>query len=451
MEHLHFLILIMPAMTCLNWVIFHSVYANRTDYFRYIFLLFSACFLLLMVDAIFDAPGVSFQTVSWSNLLAQLTAPCIIPLTWLYLEKLQKGPQHHSILYSVWILIPVSLFTGAVMLYSISSPEEIEEILRYTYDNGWDEIASFEGSLAYIYYIWTVIVFRGIVLVEAIMLIVYLTGLFFKEKISLVQLFRFLFKKESISVLHLQVFNVIANLILCPLKLFPLKRFVDSNPGIIIALDLSLVVILALFGMTALLSPRKEITLKEFANCFLYNYGTGNRKEFLRFYTTTLLKQADRETRNAVRNFMDNMDMQETENQLSEEPTISERLFSKAAAGWGQDSLQSEFDRLMTEEQLFLNPKLRLDDIAERLHTNKTYISRMVNQSYNIGFSELINIMRIDYAEQYILNNRTAKQAEIAEACGFISASAFNSVFKKVTGMTPKAWVSRWKSENETM
>ena len=90
-----------------------------------------------------------------------------------------------------------------------------------------------------------------------------------------------------------------------------------------------------------------------------------------------------------------------------------------------------------------------INDELERLHMSYMFMLKYLEQG--IGFSELINIMRIDYAEQYILNNRSAKQAEIAEACGFISASAFNSVFKKVTGITPKAWVSRWKSENETM
>ena len=54
----------------------------------------------------------------------------------------------------------------------------------------------------------------------------------------------------------------------------------------------------------------------------------------------------------------------------------------------------------------------------------------------------LLNILRIDYAEQYILNHPEAKQAEIAQACGFLSASSFNNMFKKVTGLTPKMWLA---------
>ena len=66
----------------------------------------------------------------------------------------------------------------------------------------------------------------------------------------------------------------------------------------------------------------------------------------------------------------------------------------------------------------------------------------MVNNTFNMGFPEVVNILRIDYAEQYIINNPDAKQSEIATKCGFLSASTFNTIFKKVTGMTPKMWVA---------
>ena len=96
----------------------------------------------------------------------------------------------------------------------------------------------------------------------------------------------------------------------------------------------------------------------------------------------------------------------------------------------------------MTERQLFLRPKLTLEEVADELHTNKTYVSKMVNNTYNLGFPEVINILRVDYAQQYIMAHRGAKQEEIAQNCGFLSASSFNTIFKKVTGVTPKVWIA---------
>ena len=109
---------------------------------------------------------------------------------------------------------------------------------------------------------------------------------------------------------------------------------------------------------------------------------------------------------------------------------------------WNEDDILGRFQRLMRDEMLFLKPGLSLEDVAEKLDTNKFYISKMVNNTFNMGFPEVVNILRIDYAEQYIINNPDAKQSEIATKCGFLSASTFNTIFKKVTGMTPKMWVA---------
>lgn len=107
-----------------------------------------------------------------------------------------------------------------------------------------------------------------------------------------------------------------------------------------------------------------------------------------------------------------------------------------------EETLRIRFEDLVISEQLYLKQGIRLADIAAMLETNRTYVSRLVNNTYNMSFSDYINTLRIDYAEQYLLRNRDAKQSDIATACGFPNASAFNNVFKKTTGVTPKIWLA---------
>ena len=107
-----------------------------------------------------------------------------------------------------------------------------------------------------------------------------------------------------------------------------------------------------------------------------------------------------------------------------------------------EEDLRIRFEDLIVTEQLFLKQGIRISDIASRLETNRTYVSRLVNNTYNMSFSDYINTLRIDYAEQYLLHHRDARQSDIAEACGFPNASAFNNVFKKITGVTPKIWLA---------
>ena len=123
-----------------------------------------------------------------------------------------------------------------------------------------------------------------------------------------------------------------------------------------------------------------------------------------------------------------------------ETPQLAESLFKEVSDS--TDNLVVRFQSLMKEKELFLQPKLTLDDVADELNTNKTYVSKMVNNTYNMGFPELVNTLRVEHAKQYVLSHRDAKQEEIAANCGFLSASSFNTVFKKVTGVTPKVWIA---------
>jgi AraC-like DNA-binding protein len=52
-------------------------------------------------------------------------------------------------------------------------------------------------------------------------------------------------------------------------------------------------------------------------------------------------------------------------------------------------------------------------------------------------------MLRIRYAEKYIMQHDDVTQKDIALACGFSGASSFNSAFSKQNGVTPKIWKDR--------
>ena len=99
---------------------------------------------------------------------------------------------------------------------------------------------------------------------------------------------------------------------------------------------------------------------------------------------------------------------------------------------------------------MFLQPQLTVTNIADRLGTNKTYISKLVNSAYKMPFPDFINSLRVDYAQRFIINHRDATQAEVAKASGFTSASALNNTFKKVTGLTPKIWLATYDRKHNS-
>ena len=99
-------------------------------------------------------------------------------------------------------------------------------------------------------------------------------------------------------------------------------------------------------------------------------------------------------------------------------------------------TLAAEVQRLFDEEKLFLNPKLKLSDVAREVGTNRTYLSRYFNQENGHTFYDFVNNYRIKYAEE-LLKSTSANLQEIADRSGFNSLSTFRRVFAATHGCSP--------------
>lgn len=64
------------------------------------------------------------------------------------------------------------------------------------------------------------------------------------------------------------------------------------------------------------------------------------------------------------------------------------------------DLLYQKLEALMVDDKLYLNPELRLSDISELLATNRSYVSRLVNNKSQISFCEFVNDYRIAHAKK---------------------------------------------------
>lgn len=83
---------------------------------------------------------------------------------------------------------------------------------------------------------------------------------------------------------------------------------------------------------------------------------------------------------------------------------------------------------------------LTIKDLADILCTNRTYLSRYINNTYKTNFRNWITDLRIEYAKQRMTNNPEQKLAEIADASGFMSLSHFMRTFKEKEGCSPAKW-----------
>ncbi len=104
--------------------------------------------------------------------------------------------------------------------------------------------------------------------------------------------------------------------------------------------------------------------------------------------------------------------------------------------------LKPALEQVFEEEQPYLQHELKITDIASRLGTNRTYVSRLIRTHYDTNFSGFVNSFRareaIRMLGQEAYRNHTTKS--IAESAGFNNYNSFTGAFRKETGMTPGAY-----------
>lgn len=116
-------------------------------------------------------------------------------------------------------------------------------------------------------------------------------------------------------------------------------------------------------------------------------------------------------------------------------------FIDKAEEDRKMNNLYRRIMNYMTEEQPYLDPSFCMNDLAEKVYSNKLYLSRTVNILSGRNFRQFVNYHRVQYAMALFRKDPRLKVTEAAELSGFNSAVSFNMAFKVNTGMTPSEWL----------
>jgi AraC-like DNA-binding protein len=93
----------------------------------------------------------------------------------------------------------------------------------------------------------------------------------------------------------------------------------------------------------------------------------------------------------------------------------------------------------MRNHQPFLQPDLTIKDLSEKLAISARHLSQVINQCAGQNFYDFVNSYRIEAAKK-LFNDATQDRKTVLEilySVGFNTKSAFNTAFKKHTGVTP--------------
>ena len=103
---------------------------------------------------------------------------------------------------------------------------------------------------------------------------------------------------------------------------------------------------------------------------------------------------------------------------------------------------KAKLEKAMVLEKLYRNPELTLSDLAIHLGTNPSFLSKMINRSFEKNFNDFVNEYRVMEVKGQLSNPELANLTimSLAYDAGFNSKATFNRAFKKFTGDSPKTY-----------
>lgn len=130
--------------------------------------------------------------------------------------------------------------------------------------------------------------------------------------------------------------------------------------------------------------------------------------------------------------------MEEAEELIAEkiETVLSDRgSGSSLLSVDAMNELEAKIRVALTEDRLYLNPNLKIGELADAVKSNRKYVSIVMKERFGSFYKEL-NRLRIEAAVRYREEHPSASREEIAAHCGFSNVRTYSRNLK--SGMQDK-------------
>ncbi len=113
-------------------------------------------------------------------------------------------------------------------------------------------------------------------------------------------------------------------------------------------------------------------------------------------------------------------------------------------------ALYKKIQVCMEEDKLYVNPDLRLTDLAAKIGCTPTKLSQMFNHYLHQNFFDFINAYRVEEFKRKAVSEKYSQYtiAAISETCGF-KRSTFFATFKKFEQCTPTDWLNQHRTSKK--
>ena len=133
-------------------------------------------------------------------------------------------------------------------------------------------------------------------------------------------------------------------------------------------------------------------------------------------------------------------------NELENQSSTPGKYASSSLTDEKSLALFRQLEHLMRNEKIYRDNDLTKDKVSELLGTNRTYLSRIINEQTQMSFTYYVNRFRIEEAVRQLSDpTNDIPLKALASELGFNSLSTFYNLFQSSVGMTPAQYRSKVK------
>ena len=417
--------LLIPCIAGFFWLFSYLLFASKGVVYRRFaqFLTVTSLFLLF---AVLSAKDDAFMLLHFT-LFKQVCALLIIPYFIKYIKSLD-GERPSGVLYSVLSAAPyIQLVVGIESVFSIGYWNAVTVLLdSYTFQGPMFPFLQDRSQM--IFYAGYTYMFRAMLLLDFLMFSVYLMRCAISGKCRFSQVMGFFFKRKKAPVKPVQFFIALLLLLLVVSALVLNRSSVMGNLPLLIAGCILLAVLISLLSFVGTAGTSDFQSIPGILRTVRFGM-IEEEKDEENEETSDSEKEFDKQYDAALNSHEPLLNVPDTDRQEALEKM--------------RESIAEKLDRYLIGEQMFLKRDLTINSVADKLGVFKDELSDYISYRYDMSFQNYINMLRIGYAEKYLMSHDRATQNEIALECGFSGASSFNSAFSKKNGVTPKIWKDR--------
>ncbi len=137
----------------------------------------------------------------------------------------------------------------------------------------------------------------------------------------------------------------------------------------------------------------------------------------------------------------------DTRSELQEAIQQIEQL--QGAAAEPPEALYARILNMMEKDKPYTDPDFDIVQLATLLHTNRTYISKVINKMSGQNFRMWLAKYRVTLVQKYMKENPEASVNELCVISGYGSRSSLYRHFKAITGQSPIGWMTGLEETEE--